>query len=309
MDVAKYIGLFLMKNKFVYIHGLGNLELRRKPGTYDGENLKGASYEVTITTLGSIDDNLANFIATNEQISISKASNALREFSQQAKTDLNAGKSVVIPGVGAFVEERGKTGFVTDPAFRFTPPAIPTVRVALRQKENIFATKTEAPELKPSYTELLDEPSGEEVNWGKVALWGAVVVALAVAAYFGIQYLGDQKNTTEAPLVITPVETPEAAPAPVADTTSASDSVSNMANDNVLLSFNVILNSYTDRAKAQRRLERLISYGNKVELAATPDSTTLHIILPVANVAPADTAKLLDSLKSTFNPSGVSIMQ
>ena len=78
MDVAKYIGLFLLKNNFVYIHGLGNLELRKRPASFNGEALQGSTYEVVMTPMGSIDDNLANFIATNEQISISKASNAHR---------------------------------------------------------------------------------------------------------------------------------------------------------------------------------------------------------------------------------------
>src|SRR6185437_14180538 len=102
MDVAKYIGLFLLKNHFCYIHGLGNLELHKKSASYDGTALQAPSYEVVVTPAGSIDDNLANFIATNEQTSISKASNALRDFSIQARADLQAGKEVLIPHIGKF---------------------------------------------------------------------------------------------------------------------------------------------------------------------------------------------------------------
>lgn len=78
MDVAKYIGTFLLKNQFCYIHGLGNLELRRKPASFDGEALQGPQYTVVLTSGGSIDDNLAAFIANGEQTSISKAASTLR---------------------------------------------------------------------------------------------------------------------------------------------------------------------------------------------------------------------------------------
>lgn len=145
MDVAKYIGLFLLKNNFVYIHGLGNLELRKRPGSYDGDNLQAPSYEVVMTPMGSIDDNLANFIATNEQISISKASNSLREFSQQSRADLQAGKPVIIPSIGSFVEDRGKITFIIDPTFQYAPPSLPSMRVARRQDDTIYTTNADIP--------------------------------------------------------------------------------------------------------------------------------------------------------------------
>src|SRR4051794_6193053 len=100
MDIARYIGLFLLKNQFCYVHGLGNMELKKVPATNDGKSLQAASYEIVVTPGGSIDDNLANFIATNEQISISKAANTLREYSIQARKDMSEGKEVPIPGLG-----------------------------------------------------------------------------------------------------------------------------------------------------------------------------------------------------------------
>src|ERR1700742_1700349 len=118
MDIAKYIGLFLLKNHFCYVHGLGNMELRKRTASYDGTALQAPSYEVVVTPGGSIDDNLANFIAVNEQISISKAANALRDFSIQARKDMAAGKEVPIPDMGKFVEQNGKVKFVTDDNFR-----------------------------------------------------------------------------------------------------------------------------------------------------------------------------------------------
>jgi nucleoid DNA-binding protein len=310
MDVAKYIGLFLLKNNFVYIHGLGNLELRKRPASYDGEKLQGSSYEVVMTTMGSIDDNLANFIATNEQISISKASNSLREFSQQARADLQAGKPVVIPSIGSFVEERGKTTFITDPNFQYTPPAIGSMRVARRQEETVYAPTAEIPVVKPRYIDPDTETEATGISWVKIAAWGAILIAVCAAIYFGIRYMSSQKNTTEAPLIENPVDTPRAAAPVMPDSTAVADSTAAIASDNGLLSFDVILNTYTDLAKAQRRVDKLKSFGNTVELVTEEDSSTFYVILPVANVATADTARLMDSLKATFNPTyGVRILE
>ena len=129
MDIAKYIGLYLLKNHFCYVHGIGNIELIKRPATYDGKALQAPSYEVAVTPGGSIDDNLANFIATNEQISISKAANALRDFSGQARTNMAAGKEVEIPNIGKLVEQGGKVKFITDDKFHFTPAGIPTIKI------------------------------------------------------------------------------------------------------------------------------------------------------------------------------------
>ena len=118
MDIAKYIGLFLLKNHFCYVHGLGNLELHKKSATHDGKSLQSPSYDVVVTPGGSIDDNLANFIAVNEQISISKAANALRDYSIQARKDMTAGKEVLLPNIGKFVEVNGKVQFAIKGAAR-----------------------------------------------------------------------------------------------------------------------------------------------------------------------------------------------
>src|ERR1044072_3745785 len=107
MDIAKYIGLFLLKNNFVYLHGLGNLELKKKPAAYDGEALRAPEYDVVRPPGGSIDDTLANYIATHEQTSISKAANALRDFTTATRAELAAGKAVEVRGGGKVVDNKG----------------------------------------------------------------------------------------------------------------------------------------------------------------------------------------------------------
>lgn len=148
MDIAKYIGLFLLKNNFCYIHGLGNLELKRKSAVYDGQALQAPSYDVQLTPGGSIDDNLANFIATAEQISISKAANALRDFSTQAKADLHEGKEVIIPSLGKFVldEEENVVTFITETGITHVPPSIQATKLSKPAAGEQQLTSTPMPE-------------------------------------------------------------------------------------------------------------------------------------------------------------------
>jgi hypothetical protein len=315
MDVAKYIGLFLLKNHFVYIHGLGNLEIRKKPASYNGEVLEGPSYDVIVTSMGSIDDNLANFIATNEQISISKASNSLREFSLQARADLQAGKPVIIPSIGSFVEENGKISFITDPHFHYTPPSIASVRIARRQDETVYTTNADIPAVKPRYIDPDVEDEGKRrISWAKIAAWIIGLIIIAVLIVWGIRYMNNHDNTDVTPLIQTPVhDTVAPAAVPVAvDTTGTTDDTSAAISvgKNGLLSFDVIINTYTDLNKAQRRLDKLKSYGNNVELITEEDSSVFYVTMPIDKIAPADTTKLLDSLKRVFNPTyGVKIFE
>ena len=307
MDVAKYIGLFLLKNSFVYIHGLGNLELRKKPAAYNGEVLQAPSYEIIVTSMGSIDDNLANFIATNEQISISKASNALREFSSNAREVIHGGKEVPIPGLGKFAEERGKTIFITDPGFSYSPPAIASMRVAKRQDDTPYTTNADIPAVKPRYIDPETEVEETSISWVKISAWVVGLIVLSAAIYFGIQYMIGSDATNEAPLIETTADssTQEQNQPGMMDSTQT---LTTEASD--LLTFDVVLNRYTDLSKAKRRVDKLTSYGNNVQLVSEEDSSVFYVVLPFANISPADTSNLMDSLTRVFNPTyGVSILE
>lgn len=306
MDIANYIGLFLLKNNFCYLHGLGNLELRKKPATHSGDSLQGPQYEVVLTPTGSIDDNLANFIATNEQISISKAANALRDFSTQSRAELQAGKEVPIPGLGKFVADSNHvTRFVTDPHLSYTPPVIPALRMAKRTEEEPTFVQREhsAP--------VSDETgaAGPKVNWGKIILLVVIIGGLAAAAIFGIRYLNEHASTeagNEAPVR----DTVPAVTAPVADSTATlpADSAATPAGTGVQttadgqLSYKVLLNTYATEAKAQRRVQQLTKMGRTVEMVAV-DSTRYVVVMPVTGPA-ADTARVVDSLGRLYGNSG-----
>ncbi|RYZ49873.1 MAG: hypothetical protein EOP49_15270, partial [Sphingobacteriales bacterium] len=105
MDIAKYVGLFLLKNEYCFMPGIGSLQIEKRASVYDKETQKMLPpvHEVKYRQVGgSIDDSFANFIANNERISIAHAANHLKDFCAHAKMDMREGKDVVNPGIGKF---------------------------------------------------------------------------------------------------------------------------------------------------------------------------------------------------------------
>ena len=330
MDVAKYIGLFILKNHFCYIHGLGNLEMKKIPAGYDGRALHAGSYDVLLVPAGSLDDSLANFIATNEQISISKAANALRDYSLQAKADLQAGKEIIIPTIGKFVDVEGKTTFVTDPKLQYTTPAIPVVRLHKREEATplpaaqrqapIYQPNAATPTTAPAYQPQYEEEQGARLNWGRIILVAVILLAfigLNVAGYF--YFIKPRKAEKIAPVADTLIrakdtvlQTPAVLPI-TADTAVKTDTTtgatmlpeSNIAVKNNVLYYKVILNTYYSKEKAEKRYKQLRGNGTKVDMM-TEDSLNYYIVLPVHSTS-KDTTRILDSLSTLYNPNGVSI--
>lgn len=352
MEVAKYIGLFLLKNNSCYIHGLGNIELRRKPASYDGRNLLPASYEVVVVPANTVDDSLSNFIATNEQISISKASNALKEFTESARADLSAGKEVQIPAFGSFCEVNEKLQFTTSPVLKYSYPTIPAEKNAPRrhndekrsmpqpayQQEYAGAntggyTMTPPVQQPPAYgypqEEVVEETRKGGLNWGRIILFILILAALLGGIGFAVKNMlkpggSTYVDSSSVQKQIEPADTltNQALPAltdsvPVLDTentmalpvetttNTVAPAVDNKVQTVPMESYRVLLNSYDERPRAEKRLRTLRSYGNKVELIAE-DSNTYYIVMPIT--APVNRRqRVLDSLKNNFNPLGVEV--
>lgn len=316
MDVAKYIGLFLLKNNFCYVHGLGNLELKKKPASYNGDALIPPGYDVTLSPSGSIDDNLANFIASNEQISISKASNALRDFSTQARADIAAGKSVGIPAIGTFYEDEGKIRFATDPNLRYTPPPISVTKVnkAIEQPPVLpVSTKTETTTESRPYVPVHTPTDEEEsdtpkLNWTRIILAGVILIALAAIVTYGVKKYKGGEDTLQPVL---PTKTPVENVAPIPDSATGANMVdSNEAPpqvkvDGAMIQFKAIIDSYPTRAKAEKRMRTMRGYGYAVDVIAE-DSTKFFVVMPIMCPV-ADTGRILDSLTRMYNPAGVTI--
>ena len=260
MDIAKYIGLFLLKNHYCYIHGLGNLELVKRAATYDGTALQPAVYDVIVTPGGSIDDNLANFIATNEQISISKAANTLREYSIQTRKEIANGNPVPIPHIGNFIEQDGKVKFVTDANFLFKPAGIPTIRNSKQLEEQNSRLSN-----KPSYPE---PQKADSVNWSMVILVVVLLLILGGGGY-GIYYYM-HANKAAAPVAVTPAPAKDSMQQSVfaADTANhKKDSVASAVPLSTIDTYKMIVGDYPTKAKAETRIRNLKANGHTAEIA------------------------------------------
>jgi nucleoid DNA-binding protein len=288
MDIAKYIGLFLLKNNFVYLHGLGNLELKKKPASYDGDALHAPEYDVVLTPGGSIDDNLANYIATHEQISISKAANALREFSTATRAEMAAGKEVEIPGIGKFVEEQsGVVRFLANPHLNHVPPPVPMLRMSKRLEET--------PDFRRDTTDSGSGADSSGIAWGRIALLGLLMLVVIGGIVIGYRYISAPDapavaDTAAAPVISEPL-------APLIDTPVAPQPSG----------YTIVVNTYYTRAAADRRVGTLTKAGHQAEVISR-DSTSHLVTLHVA-ASSADTTRMLDSLRRFFNPKGVYILK
>ena len=306
MDIAKYIGLFLLKNNFCYLHGLGNLELRKKPASYNGQELQAPEFDVVLTPGGSIDDTLANYIATHEQTSISKAANALREFSTATRADLAAGKEVAIDGIGHFYEQNSQVKFKANPQLIHVPPPVPVLRMSKRLEE--------APDFRRETTDEIKDRERVSIAWNKIALFGVIILVVIGAIIFGVRYMNTSHTpaTKDTVAVVNTVQQAPVNPVPPLPDTTHKDTAQHASIPAPAISspaaagYTVILNTYPNRKFAEKRAATLKSYGNKVEVISK-DSTNNYVTMQI-NMAAADTVHVLDSLRRVFNPKGVRIM-
>jgi nucleoid DNA-binding protein len=299
MDIAKYIGLFLLKNNFCYLHGLGNLELRKKPASYDGDALHAPEYDVVLTPGGSIDDTLANYIAVHEQTSISKAANTLREFSTATRAELAAGKEVEIPAIGKFVEEGGVIRFVANPHLKHVPPPVPVLRMSKRLEE--------APDFRRDAGDSNSGSDGSSFSGGKIGLIVLILAVIVGAVVLGIRFFNSGDATTAA-TTDTVVTAPVTAPAPVTVAPQPVDSV--IAPPPTMASvsgYTVVINTYQTATPPTRRAAKLTNNGNQVAVVSRDSSN--HLVTVQVDALPADTMRVLDSLRRFFNPKGVYILR
>lgn len=306
MDIAQYIGLFLLKNEFCYLHGIGSLEVVKKTAVYNPETqeMDPPKYAVVYReTAGSIDDSFANFIAHNERISIAHASNYLKDYCARAKADLQAGKEVPVPGIGKFYKgETGSVEFAVDPSLQIQGRTIPffkTSPIVERNREEALSKIIERTEFK--------EPKGDEdielmppkVNWAKILVLSLLALAIVAA---GIYLLGNwgggtaEPETSDMHLAEPLNESPEAASG--ARETPEVEPLAGPADEGTYI---IAINQYDNLDRAQSRVRQLNGFGNEVSLWSR-DSNVYSVVMRFPRTA--DTARVTDSLRRLFNPGG-----
>ncbi|HET8573888.1 MAG TPA: HU family DNA-binding protein [Edaphocola sp.] len=304
MDIAKYTGLFLIKNEYCYLPGIGSLQIIKKAARYDKDAQKMSAPEYTVSYrpgFGSIDDSFANFIANNERISIAHAANYLKDFCAQMKQQLQEGENVIIPAIGTFsMNKDQEIEFETDPHLNVQGKAVPVFQISpeAQQKKEDALTKiienTNIREPKADEEIVIKPP---KVNWAKITVLIVVILAIVGAGIYLINNLSrkaPRPAAEEQPAAKTVQPEKSAvteAPAPVTEKPAATQSDY----------FMVAINQYQTLEDAASRVQRLNTYGNKTEVW-TKDSSVYYVVIKVP--ATQDKQKAADSLKRFFNPGG-----
>ncbi len=297
MNIARYIGLFLMKNHSCYVEGLGTLRLREQPARFDGQLLHASRADIQLEHTQTPDD-LANFIATNEHTSLSNVFNAIHNFTTSAKAALDAGQEVIIPHTGKFIRMNGKVHFTTSAELQYIPTSLPSAFTGISTIETVL------PETK------------KKTTWQQVLL---AIALLAILIGSGI-YIYDMYLEQTAIFISTQDDQPKdtvanhlpiAAPASPVDTvkkdTASTQPVVTPAVTTKprVYKYNVVLKNFYNLGKANESLEALKSKGNNVHIE-TKDSLKYSVVMTVRTNR-RDTARVLDSLGTLFNPGGVYI--
>lgn len=320
MDIGKYVGLFLLKNEYCYLPGFGSLQIIKRTATFNKETLKSETpgYEVVfIKGAGALDDTFANFIANNERISIAHASNYVKDYSAYIKSEFMEGKEVVIPGIGKFVSKIGGEDiyFETDANLRIQGKQIPYFKISSeveqKKKEETISNIIEKTTFKEpkSDEEIVLKPA--QVNWGKLAIVGGLVVlVIAIVAFIIVNMNSNNDevaNKQEEVIVNTPLETAQPNTAATVDTFANDTTVATAPTPAVTSNaseLSIIVNSYNSKERAEARKARLVSYSytNVETIEQGTDSLRFHVIIKVANTG--NTQQIVDSVRKLLNPNG-----
>ena len=311
MDINKYIGKFLLKNKYCSLPGLGVFDLKKEgaQANASSETISAPVYKITFTPVGSIDDTFASFIATAENVSISNASNNIKEYCKNVKEELSKSGKYDIEFLGRFSLSNNKIIFHQSDDLDMGVEPAPLAPLVEKLKA------PETPANKPDYS-YPPARTQRDIPILKIAVPIVLVVLLAVGAYFGYDYY--QKNKD-----VTPVEAtiPEAAPVQVDTlaTTIVPDSLhradsTNAATDTAMQSasnsaaqttpqaasfYKVAILSFENEAGANGKATKLKKYGNDASVVSNNGR-----FFVVINASSNDTTKLVDSLRRFFNPRG-----
>lgn len=317
MDIAKYVGLFLLKNEYCYLPGIGSLQIIKRTANFNKEtlNTEAPGYEVVfVKGSGSIDDTFANFIANNERISIAQAANHLKDFCAYSKAELVEGRDILIHGVGKFVGKNNGNDifFETDPSLRIQGKQIPYFKISNavveKKNEDKIATIIEQTNFKQPKAdeEIVIKPA--QINWGKIAILSVIVLAVLGFIIYLIANRGDGT-----PEVVEQKQEEVIQQAPEEEIDAPVNTDTDVPNSNTSTpavaptsdgSLRVVINSYDNKERADARAKKLSSYGHNASVFNVPnDSLAYKVIVTVPTPNP-DKQVTVDSLKKLLNPRG-----
>ncbi len=321
MDINKYIALFLVKNKYCSLPGLGTLTLEKVAANKNGENIDAPRHTISFKNVGSIDDQLPHFIGVQENISTNNASNALSVFAKEVKAELKEGNPFVLEGLGRFISSNGNISFQQQSDLDIAefsqqlppPPEVPKITVQTNSVIN---------KVNDDLKENIRNKPRAEIGLAKFLIPASLLAVLAIGGY----YAYTKMNTTPKEASATETTNTNVDAAQTADTVNANiiadtNSVNTattattvsapVVKDSTIAptaavasgrAMKVVIQTYKTEMEANKRVAVLTKIGKPVSMLPT-DSGAYHVVLSLPSTSNTPTI-VLDSLRKFFNPKG-----
>jgi hypothetical protein len=287
--------------------------LKKASASYNASQheIENPSYVISFSPVGSIDDTFASFIASHENVSISNASNNIKEFCKVVKEEVFKTGSFEIEHLGRVINVNGKLAFKqnSDLDLSYAPVPAPVSEI-----------KTSAPETPIDYS-YPPAPSSfarkKNKNGLKIALAALAALLLGGIGYFGYTYWQQNKstsqeempaetpqlhfdsttvNTPDTPVVTAPVDSVPAQQTPVVTDSNQATPAAPATPGKV---YAVVVMTTQNEAAANARSKQLNNYGHQTQVVKRDSS---FLVTVNASHSSNDTLKLVDSVRRVFNP-------
>jgi hypothetical protein len=290
MKIEHLIVQYLYSNKQMVLPEIGSFKLAdgvAVPTESDKDTvLPENAIEFAADAKAPFDDGLIAYIMKNTGKIKPLATSDLESYVMLSKQFINIGKPLIIDGVGILQKiGNGQLTFTQAGATHVLNTEAPK-QVIEKVKENIdFAAKK--------------SEGKNKMTWLVPLLISFLVIGAGLSAYFFI-FKNKANNTTIAETT-TANEPSTVGNATSSDTailkkdTTVKPYVPNAADSN---SFYIVIKEFPSYALAKQRVDKLVSFGNKV-MVSTKDSVTYKMRMPF-RVAITDTARVRDSLNKFF---------
>ncbi|MEQ1554567.1 MAG: hypothetical protein ABL929_10330 [Ferruginibacter sp.] len=294
MKIEQLIVQYLYSNKKVILQEIGAFEISNDINIpVDSEKdtiLPENTIVFTHNPKASIDDGLITFIVENTRKIKPLATSDLESFIGLNKQFLNIGKPLIIEGLGTLIKtQNGDLSFLQATTSHIQIKEQPKL---ITEKQNDTISFTTAPK-------ATKEPINKKLIFGIVAS-----VFFGVISFFTYKYFTNKSHNTNditaENIVDTAITTHATNVTDTLSTTNIIDTSSKINTANIIDSniFYVVIKEYQNLAIAQKRLNTLTSYGNKLVLT-TKDSVTYKMRMPF-KLPITDTLKVRDSLNKFF---------
>ncbi len=324
MNIESYTIIFLKKQKYLNLPGIGNFRLIKS----------GDKEKVEFSPVSIIDDHFASFIGVNENVSSNNAANAISRYARDMKNALKEGRSVNIPGLGTLNDENGKIAFNQEEGETFLKPmenrnfrdltfgsgamhAMDQNRsvsneidqeVSNTAKDPIVGKTFQTETYNPAYDqEVLLQENEKKVRQKKLTRnLLSVVLVLAILGILIWAFYSFINNSSSSPSADTPSNTTdvterEQASPESTDTDATTDSTKSNAASNAN-EWSFVIKTYDSEISADKREKQLTDYGWDAQKEKADDGN-YNILVNIPNDG-RTTEDVADSLRAVLNPGG-----